>query len=144
MVIKPHFVKFASYWNTESTGEIQGVDRLAQLDIEGKNVLLVEDMIDTGTTMRAVLAKMRSNFQLKSLRVAVAFHKKTQKNKDKSYFADYTGFMVEDDFLIGQGLDYNGYFRDIDHVCRINDRGIRDFANGGPGQLAMLKSQSQS
>ena len=48
-------MRLSSYKNTESTGEIKGVEGLVQIGLDGKNVLLVEDMIDTGTTIRAVL-----------------------------------------------------------------------------------------
>lgn len=92
-----------------------------------KNVLLVEDMIDTGTTMKAVLAKIKSTFAPKSLRTAIAFHKMTEKNADWGFFGEYTGFLVEDKFAIGYGMDYNGHFRDLPHLCEINQLGIETF-----------------
>ena len=97
------------------------------MDLDGKNVLLVEDMIDSGTTMKAVLNKLKTIFRLKSLRVAVAFHKKTKKNVGMGYFADYTGFLVNDSFLIGYGLDFNGHFRDLPHLCELNELGYETF-----------------
>jgi hypoxanthine phosphoribosyltransferase len=55
-------VRLSSYHNTESTGEVKGVEGLVQIGLDGKNVLLVEDMIDTGTTMKAVLNTIKTTF----------------------------------------------------------------------------------
>mmetsp|Transcript_14869 Transcript_14869/g.18646 ORF Transcript_14869/g.18646 Transcript_14869/m.18646 type:complete len:96 (+) Transcript_14869:290-577(+) len=63
--LKPSFVKLASYVDTASTGEVQGIELLEGLNITGKNVLLVEDMIDSGTTMKAVLNKIGTLFHPK-------------------------------------------------------------------------------
>ena len=76
-------------------------------------------MIDSGLTMRIVLDKIKEA-KPKQLKVAVAFHKKTPKNVDWGYFADYTGFLMPETFVLGYGMDYNGLFRDLPHLCRIN------------------------
>ena len=128
--LQPHFVKLTSYENTESTGLVKGVEALEALNLNGKNVLLVEDMIDTGTTMKAVLNTLNTQFSLKSLKTAIAFHKKTPKNVEWGYFGDYTGFLVEENFVIGYGMDYNGHFRDLPHLCEINELGIETFKKG--------------
>ena len=125
--IRPFFVKLSSYKNTETTGLIKGVEALEQIGLNGKNVLLVEDMIDTGTTMKAVLNKIHSMFQVKSLRSAIAFHKKTSKNVEWGYFGHYTGFLVDNTFVIGYGMDINGHLRDIPHLCEISQLGIDTF-----------------
>ena len=79
--IRSHFIKLSSYKDTESTGKVKGIELLEALNITGKNVLLVEDMVDTGITMKAVLSKINAIYQPKSLKVCVAFYKKTLKNK---------------------------------------------------------------
>ena len=84
--------------------------------MKGKNILVVEDLIDTGTTMKAVLERIQS-YKPKKWKVAVAFHKKTPLNVEWGYFADYTGFLVPDLFVIGYGMDYNRLFRDLPHLC---------------------------
>ena len=93
---------------------------MTQIGLDGKNVLLVEDIIDTGTSMKAVLNKIEANFEPKTLRTAIAFHKMNPVNVEWGYFADYTGFLVEQSFLIGYGIDYNNQFRDLSHLCKIN------------------------
>ena len=125
--IRPHFIKLSSYKNTGSTGEVKGLELLEPLQLQGKNVLLIEDMIDTGTTMKAVLNKIPQLYQPKTLEVAIAFHKKTRKNTEWGYFGKYTGFLVEDNFCIGYGMDYNENFRDLPHLCEINELGIQTF-----------------
>ena len=125
--IRSHFVKLSSYTNTESTREVKGIEAMEQIGVNGKNVLLVEDMIDTGTTMRAVFEKIRATFEVKSLKTAVAFHKKTPLNVEWGYFGDYTGFLVDNKFVIGYGMDYNGHFRDMPHLCEASDRMVEDF-----------------
>ena len=90
-------------------------------------MLLVEDMIDSGTTMKAVLNKIDALYRPKSLRTAIAFHKKTRKNAEWGYFGNYTGFLVNETFTIGYGMDYNGHFRDCPHLCEINELGIETF-----------------
>ena len=123
-LIRQHFVRLQSYVDTATTGEVKGIELLEALKITGKNVLLVEDMIDSGTTMKAVLKKIETCFQPKSLRTAIAFHKMTPKNVEWGYFGEYTGFLVEEKFVIGYGMDYNELFRDLPHLCEINQHGI--------------------
>ena len=133
MQIKPYFIKLSSYQDTASTGNVKGLELLEPLKLCGKNVLLVEDMIDTGTTMKAVLKKIDEIYHPKSLEVAIAFHKKNPKNLEHGgLFSKYTGFLVEDNFLIGYGLDYNELFRDMPHVCKINEEGIEKFKSTKP------------
>ena len=56
--IRPHFIKLSSYKDTASTGLVKGIEALEGLNLTGKNILIVEDILDTGTTMKAVLAKI--------------------------------------------------------------------------------------
>ena len=78
----------------QSTGELRGIEQLDQLGIKDKNILIVEDIIDSGLTMKLTLEKVKS-LQPKNLKVAVAFHKKTpNKIHIQNYFADYTGFLI--------------------------------------------------
>ena len=85
-------------------------------------------MIDTGLTMKLILEKVRS-MKLKSLKLAVAFFKKTEKNIHMTdrFVADYTGFLVPDLFVIGYGMDLDGHFRDLPHLCIVNDLGKKTF-----------------
>ena len=117
------FIKCKSYHNTGSTGkvEIEGIDLS---DIKGKHVLLVEDIIDTGTTMKSVLAKIEG-YGPKSVKVVSLLVKRTELSN--GYVPDYYGFSIPDVFCVGYCMDYNEYFRDLDHICAINDKGINKY-----------------
>jgi len=84
-------------------------------------------MYDTGSSMEKLLAKVNES-KPASVKVAVAFHKKTPKNVERNYFADYLGFLVPNTFVIGYGMDYNERFRDIFHLCEFGQKGIDKFA----------------
>jgi len=94
-------------------------------NIEGKNVLVVEDMIDTGKTMQKLL-KVLANYKPHSLNVASLMVKRT--TKSSGYRPHYIGFEVPDIFLIGYALDYNEFFRDLKHICIMNPKGIEKYS----------------
>ncbi|XP_046371046.2 hypoxanthine-guanine phosphoribosyltransferase isoform X5 [Haliotis rufescens] len=121
-------VPMSSYGSKEndiSTGNIEviGGDNLANL--EGKNVLVVEDIIDTGGTMTQLLALLKE-VKPKSVRVASLLVKRT--SRSVGYRPDYVGFEVPDKFVVGYALDFNEYFRDLSHICVINDNGISKYS----------------
>lgn len=118
--IRVEFIRASSYTNTKSNSAVQ-----LDVDIEcrDKNVIICEDIIDTGHTMRAILERFNA-MSARSVSVASLFLKK---DTDNSYRPDYIGFEVENKFIIGYGIDYNEVFRDLDHVCVINNRGIEAF-----------------
>ena len=112
------FIKVKSYHNTASTGMIKislSEDELQ--DLKGKDVLIVEDIIDTGRTMEELL-KFLKPYEAKSVRVASLLLKKTPLSS--GYIPDYVGFAIPDTFVVGYALDYNEYFRDLDHICVIS------------------------
>lgn len=119
------FIRLKSYENDKSTGEIKvvGGDNLQSL--EGKNILIVEDIIDTGNTMKKLL-KIVHDHSPKSVKVCSLLIKRT--TRSSGYKPDYIGFEVPDKFLVGYALDYNEYFRDLEHICVINDDGKKTFA----------------
>jgi hypoxanthine phosphoribosyltransferase len=59
-----------------------------------------------------------------SLKVASFFHKRNPKNLIHNYYADYIGFVIPDEFVVGFGMDYNEAYRDLNHLCVINEAGI--------------------
>lgn len=88
------------------------------LDIEGRDVLLVEDIIDTGATLASVLQYLRDFKRPRSVRVCVLLDK-TEARTVKVRI-DYRGFVVPDRFLVGYGLDYREYFRELDRVAEFS------------------------
>lgn len=118
--IQAEFIRLISYVDDYSKGTVQiiGLENLSSL--RGKNVLVVEDIIDSGLTMQTLLKELAKE-QPKSVRVAALFYKRTSKNKG-SYQPDYVGFSIPDSFIVGCNLDYNNYFRDLQHVCVISNQ----------------------
>ena len=108
------FIRLKSYENDQSSGEINiiGLDNLDCL--AGKNVLIVEDIIDTGRTMKKLLNTI-IKYKPKSVKVACLLRKRTPLSS--GYIPDYVGFEIPDKFVVGYALDYNEYFRDLMHLC---------------------------
>jgi hypoxanthine phosphoribosyltransferase len=88
-------------------GDTQLVQNLT-IDISGRDVLLVDDILDSGHTLREVKAELM-RFQPASLRSCVLLRKTAKAPKDLN--ADFVGFEIEDVFVVGYGLDYDGQYR---------------------------------
>lgn len=119
------FIRVKSYENMDSTGTVKiiGGDSLEAL--KGCNVLIVEDIIDTGRTMTK-LVKTIEGYDPKCVRVASLFVKRTPHSN--GYRPHYTGFEVSNHFVVGYALDYNEHFRDLPHVCILNEHGKTKYA----------------
>ncbi|KAJ2009320.1 hypothetical protein GGI04_000569 [Coemansia thaxteri] len=120
------FVRVKSYENDQSTGKVHVSMTEKELqELKGKNLLLVEDIIDTGRTMQKLLETL-GKYELKSVKVASLLVKKTAQSC--GYIPDYVGFAVPDLFVVGYCLDYNDIFRDLDHICAISEVGKAKYA----------------
>ena len=111
------FIEVSSYEGTESTGKIK-IKKDLQNDIEGKDVLIVEDIIDTGNT----LSYLKEYFQEKnpnSLKIVTLLSKPSRRIKELD--VEYIGFKIEDKFVIGYGLDYNQNYRNLPYIGYIED-----------------------
>lgn len=100
-------IQVRSYHGTESSGQVEFLSDLDH-DIEGQDVLLVEDIVDTGRTMSALLANLRKRSP-RSLEIVALLDKPSR--RELPVEIRYTGFSIEDRFVIGYGLDYEQYFR---------------------------------
>jgi hypoxanthine phosphoribosyltransferase len=103
----------------DSTGEVQLTKDMDQ-PIKDKNVILVEDILDTGLTL-TYLKRMLSNRQPKSLRVAALLDKPSRRKMP--IVGDYIGFSIPDEFVVGYGLDYAERYRNLPDIC-IVPRGV--------------------
>ncbi|CEP12887.1 hypothetical protein [Parasitella parasitica] len=120
------FIRVKSYMNDTSTGgvKISLTDTELQ-EFKGKNILIVEDIIDTGATMVKLLERLKT-VEPASVRVTSLLVKKT--SKSNGYLPDYVGFAIPDEFVVGYALDYNEYFRDLNHICVISETGKKKYA----------------
>ena len=106
------FIRVASYEKDKSTGTVRLEFDLTQ-PIAGKDVLLVEDIVDTGVTLKYLLELLKAK-NPKSLKVATLLHKETG-NGNKN-LVDYVGFEVPDKYVIGYGLDSEGLYRSLPYI----------------------------
>lgn len=107
------FLQVRSYAGTASSGNIQLVHDLS-MDVEGKDVLLFEDVVDTGLTLRKIL-ELLSSRRPRSLRIAALLKKDLPENRDIPI--DFLGFTIGPDFVVGYGLDLDEKFRNLPHVA---------------------------
>jgi len=121
------FVRLKSYMNESTTGEVQIIGSEDLSYLKGQNVLIVEDIVDTGRTMQKLL-KTLERFSPKTVRCASLLTKRRRDGDMTGYKPDYIGFEIPDKFVIGYALDYNEYFRDLDHICIINDTGKEKYS----------------
>lgn len=106
------FTKVASYEGTSSTGRVKELIGL-NTDIEGRTVVIVEDIIDTGHTMKALLETLRAR-RPKDIRIATLLLKPGKLQVDLQ--VDYVAMSIPNEFIVGYGLDYDGLgrnYRDI-------------------------------
>lgn len=109
------FIKLASYKGTKSTGNVItsiGLDE----DLHGRDVVILEDIIDTGKTMQAFLPQLEHQ-QPKSLRICVLLHK--PESMVHPVGIDYLGFTIPDRFVVGYGLDYDGFGRNLPEIYQL-------------------------
>ena len=107
MPLKMEFIRLSSYGTgTVSTGKVHAVD-ISLPDLNDKNVLIIEDIIDTGHTAKFLLDFINNNFKTKSTKFCSLLDKKISRVSDIE--PDYYGFDIDDKFVVGYGLEYEGY-----------------------------------
>jgi hypoxanthine phosphoribosyltransferase len=118
------FCNVKSYSGTESTGSvtISGID---EAELSGRDILIVEDIVDTGITLSKLLPHLRDVCKVGRAQVCALLEKRTAKSCGLK--ARFSGFSIPDAFVIGFGLDYDDAFRDLDHICVINKDGVEAF-----------------
>jgi len=108
------FIAVSSYGKeTHSSGQVK-LTRDLDANIEGKTVIVVEDILDTGLTLQYLLRVFEQR-KPKRLRVAVLLDK--QERRIAAVRADYVGFMIPNEFVVGYGLDYDERYRNLPHVA---------------------------
>ena len=106
------FMGVSSYGNNTAPGELVFTKEL-KLEAKNRDVLIVDDILDTGKTLRAVMDKLNA-LQPRSLRTCVMLEKKSRRSENIT--ADYVGFDVPDAFVVGYGLDYAEKYRNLPFI----------------------------
>ncbi|MBN2744169.1 hypoxanthine phosphoribosyltransferase [Breznakibacter xylanolyticus] len=106
------FVKLASYQGTQTTGQVKELIGLTE-DIVGRTVVLLEDIVDTGVTIDN-LVKQLNGMGPREVKVATLLFKPDACKRDVTL--DYVGLSIPNEFIVGYGLDYNGYGRNLPDI----------------------------
>ena len=106
--VKMDFVRLASYGSgTQSSGKVR-ITKDVEIPLKGKDVLIVEDIIDTGITLNYLFHRLKAR-QPRSLKTVTLLDKPGRRKVN--FHADYVGFAIEDHFVVGYGLDCNEEYR---------------------------------
>jgi hypoxanthine phosphoribosyltransferase len=109
------FIKLASYKGTKSSGQVVSVIGLDML-LKDRHVIIIEDIVDTGRTLNHFLPELESQ-QPASMKLCALLHK-----PDATVFPitiDYVGFSIPDRFVVGYGLDYDGFGRNLPAIYQL-------------------------
>lgn len=110
--VRLDFMMLSSYSGERSTGVVRILLDLKE-SIEGSDVLIVEDIVDSGLTMSYMLQNLRTR-RPRSLEVCTLLDKPSRRRTEVPI--KYTGFTIPDKFVVGYGLDYNGIYRNLPYV----------------------------
>lgn len=107
------FISISSYGNsTQSTGDVRVLKDLDR-NIEDKHIIIVEDIIDSGYTLEYLLASIKAK-KAKSVKIATLLSKPSRRVVDVP--VDYIGFEIEDEFIVGYGIDYAEKYRNLPFI----------------------------
>eukprot|EP00923_Selenidium_pygospionis_P048991 GHVN01084352.1.p1 GENE.GHVN01084352.1~~GHVN01084352.1.p1 ORF type:complete len:247 (-),score=49.89 GHVN01084352.1:283-1023(-) len=119
-----HYIRLRSYRGSEKTSQLEVIGEDLDM-VRGENVLIVEDIIDTGETLRKFTGWLQDSLKPKSICIASLLERR--RPGQEVFKGDFVGFSIPDGFVIGYGLDYHEYFRDLEHVCLMNQEGAEHF-----------------
>ncbi len=106
------FLKVASYQGTTSSGKVKRLIGINE-SIENKTVVVVEDIVDSGITMDYIIKQLKG-YEPKNIKIATLLFKPEAFKKD--FEIDYIALTIPNDFIVGYGLDYEGYGRNLQDI----------------------------
>ncbi|MBN2747612.1 MAG: hypoxanthine phosphoribosyltransferase [Bacteroidales bacterium] len=109
------FVKLSSYHGTTTTGRVKSLIGLNE-SIAGRHIIVVEDIIDSGITMEHLLEELNSKYPT-DIRIATLLFKPKAFQKD--FAIEYIGIEIPNDFIVGYGLDYDGFARNLPDIYKL-------------------------
>lgn len=112
------FVRLASYGSETRSSGIVEMRKDLEISIKGRDVLIVEDIVDSGLTLESLYHRLLMR-QPNSLRICTLIDKRSRREVDIE--ADFVGFSLDDGFIIGYGLDYDERFRNLADIYLVED-----------------------
>ncbi|EPB78479.1 hypoxanthine phosphoribosyltransferase [Ancylostoma ceylanicum] len=120
------FIRCKSYEDDNSSGTVQIIGMSNLEELRGKNVLVVDDIVDTGLTLSKLLHTLEQ-YGTKRVWTALLLSKRVPRKIDVA--EDFVAFYIPDKFIVGYGLDYNQKFRDLNHICVMSPAGVEKYKN---------------
>ena len=111
------FIKLASYSGTKTTGEVSELIGISQ-NIKGRNVIIIEDIIDSGITLEKIITLLK-NEEVSDIKVATLLFKPNAYTKEINI--DFIGKSIANDFVVGYGLDYDEFGRNLPHIYKLKE-----------------------
>ena len=115
------FIRVSSYWGMSSTGQLNFIVPLQQV-VENRDVVIVEDIVDSGLTVHQLKAHLRG-LGAASVTVASMLFKPNKLEYDDAK-PDYIGHEISDEFVIGYGLDFDGFHRNLDAIYKVKNNNL--------------------
>ncbi len=120
--LKIDFLTVSSYHGgTSSSGKVTFKQEALQ-DIEGRHLLILDDILDSGLTLHAIKTRLLETGKPLSVKVCVLLQKK--RPREQHVEVDYAGFEIEDEFVVGYGLDYQERYRNLPLIGVLDERAI--------------------
>ena len=112
------FIRVSSYYGMQTTGQLQFIVPLQQV-VENRDVIIVEDIVDTGLTIHQLKAHLRG-LGAATIRTATMLFK-PEKLEYEDAKPDYVGHEISEEFVIGYGLDFDGFVRNLDAIYKVKE-----------------------
>ena len=111
------FIKLSSYSGTETTGEVNELIGIGD-NIEGRNIIILEDIVDTGITLEKIMTLLKRE-KVSEVKIATLLFK--PEAYKKQIHIDYIGKEIPNNFVVGYGLDYDEIGRNFQHIYKLKD-----------------------
>jgi hypoxanthine phosphoribosyltransferase len=125
MPLRLDCLSVSSYHGASTTGVVK-FNQLHLPDVHGRHVLIVDDILDSGHTLHAIRDKLQNETSPLSIKICVLLRKDVPRQRELE--ADYVGFDIANEFVVGYGLDYMERFRNLPYIGVINEEAIVKYA----------------
>lgn len=108
------FMCVSSYEGTDSSGKMQ-VRMDVKTDIKGRHIVILEDIFDTGNSLSFIYEHLLA-MEPASIKIVTLLDKPERRKPEVTLTADYTGFVIPNEFVVGYGMDYNEHYRNLPYI----------------------------